>query len=265
MYLLTIGFNLKRDASPVATNNGNYNHGFFFGFQSQARCQPRGDLSGIGARIGGNNVSISSEMPAPWRLWIRQAMIPRSLSFNLKRDASPVATTRERMKSSRAKGFNLKRDASPVATSGNPIWVCEFTNGFNLKRDASPVATLRKEKRKMSETYGFNLKRDASPVATLLPILGNLLSSMFQSQARCQPRGDLQAIADENRRKNGFNLKRDASPVATAAYKGGIYSPLDSFNLKRDASPVATEGSDGHALCTFGFQSQARCQPRGDL
>src|SRR6266702_3060645 len=67
MYLLTSGFNLKRDASPVATNNGNYNHGFFFGFQSQARCQPRGDLSGIGERIGGKNVSISSEMPAPWR------------------------------------------------------------------------------------------------------------------------------------------------------------------------------------------------------
>jgi len=36
------------------------------------------------------------------------------------------------------------------------------------------------------------------------------------------------------------------------------------FNLKRDASPVATWKDADDPLIWYEFQSQARCQPRGD-
>src|SRR6266568_3163813 len=61
----------------------------------------------------------------------------------------------------------------------------------------------------------------------------------FQSQARCQPRGDLQM-------------------------QGLQVLEMISFNLKRDASPVATSERGVHCVRTDWFQSQARCQPRGD-
>jgi len=41
--------------------------------------------------------------------------------------------------------------------------------------------------------------------------------------------------------------------------------PYICFNLKRDASPVATLKARSEARNYDEFQSQARCQPRGDL
>src|SRR6266568_5852573 len=42
-----------------------------------------------------------------------------------------------------------------------------------------------------------------------------VVSEMFQSQARCQPRGDMAARNARSAILISFNLKRDASPVAT--------------------------------------------------
>src|SRR6266568_9032852 len=63
-------------------------------FQSQARCQPRGDGDLFGKPGGSRSsaVSISSEMPAPWRPEATTNTIEFTTGFNLKRDASPVAT-----------------------------------------------------------------------------------------------------------------------------------------------------------------------------
>src|SRR6266568_907293 len=87
------GFNLKRDASPVATAESINVCSSFCLFQSQARCQPRGDSDMIGGQRSLQSVSISSEMPAPWRHGHNSAHPSRLPCFNLKRDASPVATT----------------------------------------------------------------------------------------------------------------------------------------------------------------------------
>ncbi len=114
---LFICFNLKRDASPVATMktftalviiNGvsissempapwrpldsEPEEDMDAPFQSQARCQPRGDHMSTEELAQKCYVSISSEMPAPWRRVPRLSIAIASMCFNLKRDASPVAT-----------------------------------------------------------------------------------------------------------------------------------------------------------------------------
>src|SRR6266568_2913686 len=62
----------------------------------------------------------------------------------------------------------------------------------------------------------FNLKRDASPVATYAALRTGEIKVLFQSQARCQPRGDVMSVVSRKKEGSCFNLKRDASPVATA-------------------------------------------------
>src|SRR6266702_4471162 len=114
---LFICFNLKRDASPVATMktftalviiNGvsissempapwrpldsEPEEDMDAPFQSQARCKPRGDHMSTAELAQKCYVSISSEMPAPWRQQLREVLRRDTLCFNLKRDASPVAT-----------------------------------------------------------------------------------------------------------------------------------------------------------------------------
>src|SRR6266571_7781421 len=90
-YLL-VSFNLKRDASPVATAHLSPNGPYCTRFQSQARCQPRGDFDTSSTMKEEEEVSISSEMPAPWRQVYLYPCVLVKLCFNLKRDASPVAT-----------------------------------------------------------------------------------------------------------------------------------------------------------------------------
>src|SRR6266702_473877 len=68
----------------------------------------------------------------------------------------------------------------------------------------------------------FNLKRDASPVATWTQLGSSFALALFQSQARCQPRGDDEHLGRCQRGAQRFNLKRDASPVATAISESGL-------------------------------------------
>src|SRR6266700_901711 len=86
----------------------------------------------------------------------------------------------------------------------------------------------------------FNLKRDASPVATACIDCAGKVIGVFQSQARCQPRGD----------KRGYDWKRKGIDMfqsqARCQPRGDVEKALSClcllwcFNLKRDASPVAT-------------------------
>ena len=69
---------------PGDAANGSAETSRFYWFQSQMRCQPPGDLPHCAALPGSVLVSISDEMPAPWR---RQATLPMPAartSFNLR-------------------------------------------------------------------------------------------------------------------------------------------------------------------------------------
>ncbi len=63
-------------------------------------------------------------------------------SFNLKREASPLATSKVRLLQPARNRFNLKREASPLATYTNFIRRLRIQS-FNLKREASPLATTK--------------------------------------------------------------------------------------------------------------------------
>src|SRR6266567_1646738 len=61
-------------------------------FQSQTRCQAPGDVGIYRAGRTIYEISISDEMPGPWRLW--HVLRDRAIDsyFNLSRDARPLAT-----------------------------------------------------------------------------------------------------------------------------------------------------------------------------
>ncbi len=110
-------------------------------FQSQARCQPRGDSEEGGFLAGDRGVSISSEMPAPWRHKSRYRHRCTIICFNLKRDASPVATLDVLL-------VYLLVLVVSISSEMPAPWRLLFIHvnyhkilSFNLKRDASPVAT----------------------------------------------------------------------------------------------------------------------------
>src|SRR6266699_656885 len=109
-------FNLRRDARPLATKAFTAFNIPSKQFQSQTRCQAPGDLLSGNCLFLLRGISISDEMPGPWRLnlpplatgeqgisisdempgpWRRLA-VPQELSafadFNLRRDASPLAS-----------------------------------------------------------------------------------------------------------------------------------------------------------------------------
>ncbi len=71
------------------------------------------------------------------------AMLTIALRFNLKRDASPLATFGGRIVETYSLRFNLKRDASPLATQYHYVSQHYPSTSFNLKRDASPLATRK--------------------------------------------------------------------------------------------------------------------------
>src|SRR5256885_249055 len=63
-------FNLRRDARPLATPIAVCLPCLTAKFQSQTRCQAPGDRVWSGGRLGRLEISISDEMPGPWRLYI---------------------------------------------------------------------------------------------------------------------------------------------------------------------------------------------------
>ncbi len=160
------GFNLRREANPLATRyapglacllalfqsqarsqspgDASVDWGgnpIMYVFQSQARSQSPGDSCRAGPISPVSLVSISGEKPIPWRLDRLMREIAKCDSFNLRREANPLATR------SRRKG---RRSPSWVSISGEkPIpWrqyciCCQSgcPKGFNLRREANPLAT----------------------------------------------------------------------------------------------------------------------------
>ncbi len=62
------------------------------GFQSQARCQAPGDAPFVQRGPFKYIISISGEMPGPWRPEARALIEEMESNFNLRRDARPLAT-----------------------------------------------------------------------------------------------------------------------------------------------------------------------------
>src|SRR5205823_5894058 len=110
-------------------------------FQSQARSQSSGDVTLTGDSLQGEAVSISGEKPVLWRrrTWIRRTY-PAG-SFNLRREASPLATPLPFREARRRQSFNLRREASPLATAQLAGISLTARPCFNLRREASPLAT----------------------------------------------------------------------------------------------------------------------------
>src|SRR5207247_1107805 len=86
-------------------------------FQSQQRCQAPGDTPAAYRAIRKRHVSISTEMPGPWRLGRILPLYRWWIGFNLNRDARPLATLFLLIVSIGLGGFNLNRDARPLATT----------------------------------------------------------------------------------------------------------------------------------------------------
>src|SRR5207247_204945 len=135
------------------------------------------------------SVSISTEMPGPWRLLPLKVVGIHLISFNLNRDARPLATHLHKFPRLAVQGFNLNRDARPLATRF-------FLTIHNV-------------------VVCFNLNRDARPLATSGLMYSLSMSSRFQSQPRCQAPGDLKLICCMATTPTSFNLNRDARPLAT--------------------------------------------------
>src|SRR6266566_4503118 len=85
-------FNLRRDARPLATSNDPSTWRTVEQFQSQTRCQAPGDLSSLSFSWARVSISISDEMPGPWRQDKPPMMEETIIDFNLRRDARPLAT-----------------------------------------------------------------------------------------------------------------------------------------------------------------------------
>src|SRR6266513_1750704 len=62
-------------------------------FQSQTRCQAPGDSPSPFALKISLFISISDEMPGPWRLPAHEYWMCIDRNFNLRRDARPLATS----------------------------------------------------------------------------------------------------------------------------------------------------------------------------
>ena len=87
-------FNLNRDARPLATQHYSvYSSLSIMKFQSQPRCQAPGDDELLRCMFANCIVSISTEMPGPWRR-CNDVLVSSGgcTSFNLNRDARPLAT-----------------------------------------------------------------------------------------------------------------------------------------------------------------------------
>src|SRR5436305_968988 len=87
-----MGFNLSREANPLATSLRLSQSKLIDRFQSQSRSQSSGDVDGAYANKRAWYVSISVEKPILWR---QKNAIGRDLpdnSFNLSREANPLAT-----------------------------------------------------------------------------------------------------------------------------------------------------------------------------
>src|SRR5947208_902618 len=86
-------FNLSREANPLATPVASSRHPSHSRFQSQSRSQSSGDRGACQYAKTTMQVSISVEKPILWRPSRNSHCIIQFTSFNLSREANPLATS----------------------------------------------------------------------------------------------------------------------------------------------------------------------------
>ncbi len=161
------GFNLKRDASPVATRYRMRPYGPPVLFQSQARCQPRGDQYQGYPGSFEQVVSISSEMPAPWRLQRVSQFMKELGVFQSQARCQPRG---DLVVSSALTHFQIVSISSEMpAPWRRPIKGERHVRDFFVSISSEMPAPWRLAYAMIAgiAIQSFNLKRDASPVATL--------------------------------------------------------------------------------------------------
>ena len=186
-------------------------------FQSQPRCQAPGDDSGALSWIAQSvPVSISTEMPGPWRRTKSDSTLARLLSFNLNRDARPLATQMmSQCHHAGYRGFNLNRDARPLATSMQAHSEHRYLD-VSISTEMPGPWRLMHCHVKGRNLGSFNLNRDARPLATRTKEYSwiNALNVSISTEMP-GPWRPLQPYLDTCNYATCFNLKRDARPLAT--------------------------------------------------
>src|SRR5438034_1132197 len=84
------GFHLNTSSRPLRTQAATRHSSNIALFQSQPRCQAPGDSYFSASIFRILRVSISTEMPGPWRPLVADVQANGLLGFNLNRDARPL-------------------------------------------------------------------------------------------------------------------------------------------------------------------------------
>ncbi len=134
-------FNLRREANPLATTASFGSRFSPFLFQSQARSQSPGDEEDKETSLAMLTVSISGEKPIPWRHTLLLAEVMIKLSFNLRREANPLATAATRIFCSSLYWVSISGEKPIPWRQQRPSRPHERHQSFNLRREANPLAT----------------------------------------------------------------------------------------------------------------------------
>ncbi len=207
-------FNLNRDARPLATQALRYCEGHDDLFQSQPRCQAPGDGFFLCLLPLFFCVSISTEMPGPWRPVSPGIAYTKFISFNLNRDARPLATR-------------------SVSVSWYPSFVVSISTEM-------PGPWRHKQwQRTIRRIDWFQSQPRCQAPGDFIICTHERNYTMFQSQPRCQAPGDLRLISPSWIRSRFQSQPRCQAPGDRQKYCG--------------------------ARRYWKFQSQPRCQAPGDF
>ncbi len=257
-----IGFNLRREANPLATPHRSSNTLSPLAFQSQARSQSPGDNNLSALPVDYQEVSISGEKPIPWRQHLQRSNRRQQQSFNLRREANPLATPISFHISMSSRRFQSQaRSQSP----GDSSYCSGCTSAVSVS---------------ISGEKPIPWRQSSTPPMTSI-------AAKFQSQARSQSPGDLLDVGEWDQcnfvsisgekpipwrqgylahlgpERVSFNLRREANPLATWSLALS-QCQMPCFNLRREANPLATMTVAQVAFVVNKFQSQARSQSPGD-
>jgi len=155
-------------------------------------------------------------------------------------------------------GFNLRREASSLATE-RCVTLPGALIGFNLRREASSLATMIRAPVSCHIFACFNLRREASSLATRTGDIRYLAWFEFQSQTRSQfPRYMLgkTLVRACSRFQSQTRSQFPRYPFADA-YLPALWG---CFNLRREASSLATGTNHYDGTAYVKFQSQTRSQ-----
>jgi len=159
------GFNLRREAIPLATAKIDRVVIFVSVFQSQTRSHPPGDCLVYNIGTAGGAVSISDEKPSPWRrAWRCHCRYWTGVSIS---DEKPSPWRRHKHTRGKERGrcFNLRREAIPLATIKTDTEEL-LQQKFQSQTRSHPPGDLLMLLLRGMNNGSFNLRREAIPLAT---------------------------------------------------------------------------------------------------